>query len=110
MNLPPILSGSSQPTELQAPAQTKAKDKLTLAGILLSVVTIAATVAGGIFCVFWLFPRMLPGGRYPIWLLAVPIVGCGCVVAFGGSWLCKLLGIQLTIPIDEKSGAGTRTV
>lgn len=62
---------------------------------ILNTFPVAATAAGGIFCAFWLFPRVLPRAHYPILLLAVPIVGCGVAVAAGGTWLFKRLGIAV---------------
>ncbi len=103
MNTPPPLPKGSPPPIPQASVPTKPKDRLTAAGVVLMLATIIATAAGGIFCAFWLFPRVLPGGRYPVLLLAVPIVGCGVAVGAGGTWLCKLLRIAITVPIDKNS-------
>ena len=34
--------------------------------------------------------------------LAIPIVGCGVLVAVGGTRICKRLGIAITAPMDKQ--------
>lgn len=65
------------------------------------LVTVVATVVGSIFCAFWLFPRILPDIKYPVWMLAIPIVGIGVGTAALGQWLFKLLGIKIYVPVER---------
>lgn len=102
MSNPPPLPKNSPPPLPQGADPSKPKERFTLPGIVLVLATIVGTAAGGVYCAFWLFPRILPGGHYPVLLLAVPIVGCGVAVMAVGGGVYKLLGIKVTVPIDEK--------
>lgn len=73
-----------------------------MVGIVVLLITILTTVAAAVAFVFNIFPQILPAGRYPILLLAVPIVGSGLVVGGTLAGICKLLGIALSVPVQNK--------
>jgi hypothetical protein len=106
-NPPPI--PTSPPPSLPRSVQAKPKERFTLAGTVLLLVTIAAAVFSAVFCLFWLFPRIMPEGGYPRILLAIPIIGSGVIVFGAGSWVLNKLGIQVSVPIAEKPSGGDRT-
>ena len=104
MNTPPPIPRSGPPPLRSAPPplpKPKPLEKTTFAGGILFLAIIAATIFGAWFCVFWLYPRVLPPGVYPRILLILPILAFGIIVAAVGSWLYKKLGIAISKPEPE---------
>jgi hypothetical protein len=87
---PNVIPPKKQPTTVRRQV------KLTPAGKALAITTVLTTIGAAWLFPFWIYPRFLPPGVYPHFILALPIILCGVATAIVGTWLLKKLGISTT--------------
>ena len=79
---------------LDEAASEEEASSFTGAGCLVVVLAVVFTFTAGLYFAMWLY-KVLPAGRYPAILLAIPVVLSGILFFAVASTVCRRLGIPL---------------